>query len=217
MGDLPGATPADLAIAVLCRPGELDACVDRADAWLGSGWDATVVVDDKPDGPRKIWRECRHTEGRMQIVRRPLEGDFAAQRNIGQIMAKRRWVLQIDSDETPDETLLRSLGALIAMAERDDILSVGFPRRNLVDGVMSDVYPDVQYRLNRATVRFGGRVHERPILPASWPQGFVALNGAIDHHLSAAHVATRSRHYEALAPGQGRVDEARRLMEPYRP
>ena len=217
LDDLPKAAPADLEIVVLCRPNELYGCIQQADAWLELGWNVMIVVDDRASGGCDTCGEHRDKDGRLRIVRRPLDGDFGAQRNFAQLKAKRRWVLQIDADETPDEQLLNSLGGLIAMAERDEILSVGFPRRNLVDGVLSDVFPDVQYRLNRATVRFGGRVHERPVLPRGWPQGFIALTGAIAHHLSAEHVAERSWRYEALAPGQGRPDEARRLMEPYRP
>lgn len=215
--DLPDAAPADLEIVVLCRRHDVDACLARAAVWLRSGWDVIIVVDQEADGSCEISPEHRSTAGRLRIVRRPLDGDFATQRNFAQGFAERRWVLQVDADETLNDALLRSLGGLISMAERDDILSVGFPRRNLVDGTLSDVYPDVQYRLNRAAVRFGGRVHERPILPRGWPQGFIALTGAIDHHLSAERVAERSRRYEALAPGEGRLDEAQRLMQPYRP
>ena len=217
LDDLPDAVPADLEIVVLCRPAELDGCVDRAAAWLELGWNATIVVDERASGGRDTCGEHRDHDGRLRIVRMPLDGDFGAQRNFAQTKARRRWVLQLDADETPDEKLVRSLGGLIAMAERDDILSVGFPRRNIVGGMLSDVYPDVQYRLNRATVRFGGRVHERPVLPGGWPQGFIALSGAINHHLSAEHVVERSRRYEALAPGHGRPDEARQLIQPYRP
>ncbi len=217
LDDLPSERLAELAIAVLCREEELDLCRERAAAWLGLGWEILILVDAAPTPSAPIAAQRSPTGGTLRIERRPLAGDFAAQRNVAQAKASRSWILQLDADETLDETLLQSLGGLISMAERDGILSIGFPRRNWVDGVLSDLYPDVQYRLNHASVRYGGRAHERPILPGGWRQSFIALSGAIDHHLSADHVATRSLRYEALAPGQGRLEEARLLMEPYRP
>ena len=215
----PLATPmvADLEIAVLCRPRELTTCVGWADAWLKRGWDVLIVVDEEADRADDVDCSRRSGNGSLRIRRRALDGDFAAQRNFAQAGARRSWVLQLDADETLDDRLSDALSGLIAMAERDDVLSIGFSRRNLVDGVLSDFYPDIQYRLNRACVRFGGKVHERPMLQGGWAQSFIALTGAIEHHLSAEHVAARSLRYETLSPGKGRLDEARRLMEPYRP
>ena len=217
LDDLPSEPDPDLAIAVLCRESELDTCRDRAGAWVIRGLDVLILVDAEPMRSPPETPHGTPGGGTLCIARRPLANDFAAQRNFAQANASRSWVLQLDADETLDGNLLRSLGGLVSMAERDGILSVGFPRRNRVDGVLSDLYPDIQYRLNRASVRFGGTVHERPILPEGWRQSFISLSGAIDHQLSAAHVARRSRRYEALAPGQGRLEEAQRLMQPYRP
>ena len=217
LDDLPCGAMPDLAVVLLCRDDEVEPCVEKCDAWLKLGIDVLVVVDAAPGRFANAAAQRPCSDASLQILSRPLAGDFSAQRNFAQAGTRRSWVLQLDADETPGEPLVRSLPGLVAMAERDGILSIGLPRRNLVDGVLSDVYPDIQYRLNRASVRFGGKVHERPMLPQGWRQSFIALSGAIDHHLSAGYVAARSQRYERLAPGHGRVEEARLLMTPYRP
>ncbi|RZJ74640.1 MAG: hypothetical protein EON88_37415 [Brevundimonas sp.] len=92
-------------------------------------------------------------------------------------------------------------------------MSIGLRRRNLVDGVLSDLFPDTQYRLNRAGVAYAGVVHERPA--TDWRQTTIALYGAIVHHLAHEHVMTRSARYEGLSPGHGRLQEQDRLLTAY--
>lgn len=142
----------------------------------------------------------------------PLNGDFAAQRNRVQALAT-GWVLQLDSDETPDAALLGTLGWLTAAADRDGLQSLGLPRRNLVDGVQSALWPDIQYRLNHATIRFAGIVHERPVVP--FERTSLALAGAIDHHLARARVIERSKVYEAMSTGAGRPGDEAALLRPF--
>jgi len=69
--------------------------------------------------------------------------------------------------------------------------------------------------LNRTHLVYAGRVHERPILAGGWPGSLIALHGCIAHRLSAAHVRARSRRYEALDPGRGRLEEEAALLRPY--
>ncbi|KQM62247.1 MULTISPECIES: hypothetical protein [unclassified Sphingomonas] len=142
----------------------------------------------------------------------PLNGDFAAQRNRVQALAD-GWVLQLDSDETPDAALLGALGWLTAAADRDGLWALGLPRRNWVDGVQAALWPDIQYRLNRAHIRFAGTVHERPVVP--FDRTSLALAGAIDHHLARARVIERSRVYEAMSTGAGRPGDEAALLRPF--
>jgi len=142
----------------------------------------------------------------------PLAGDFAAQRNRVQALAD-GWVLQLDSDETPDAALLAALGWLTAAAARDGLWALGLPRRNLVDGVQSALWPDIQYRLTRAHIRFVGKVHERPVVP--FERSSLALAGAIDHHLARTRVIERSRVYEAMSAGAGRPGDEAALLRPF--
>ncbi|WP_018045668.1 hypothetical protein [Methylobacterium sp. 88A] len=214
--DLDAALPATVSLGLLCRPQDLDAVLARLSAhaaWTGD----VVVLVDAPDSPPVSAAIAGYPSGAVRVAARPLAGDFAAQRNALQDLSRCAWMLQLDADEELAAALGELLPALAALAEEGDVLSIGLPRRNRVDGVLSDVYPDVQYRLNRADVRFGGRVHERPDLGGAWRRGFISLHGAIEHRLSRAHVEARSRRYEAMDPGRGRPEEETALLRPYRP
>lgn len=166
-----------------------------------------VLIDAADDAP---WRTLFAT---AELHAHPLDGDFAEQRNRLQSHAGTGWVLQLDSDERPDATLLESLGWLVEAAERDDLQSLGLARRNLVDGESSALFPDIQYRLNRAEVRFAGLVHERPMVP--FPQTSLALSGAIDHRLDSARVRARTRSYAAMSAEGARPEDEERLLRPY--
>ncbi|MEP9401738.1 hypothetical protein [Sphingomonas sp. VNH70] len=148
----------------------------------------------------------------VQVAAHPLDGDFAAQRNRVQAMAD-GWVLQLDTDERPEPELVAALGWLTAAADADGLVSLGLPRRNLVDGQVSALWPDIQYRLNRAGVRFAGRVHERPVVPFAATS--LALPGAIEHRLDRARVLERSRVYEAMSAGAGRPGDEAALLRPF--
>ncbi len=182
---------------------------------------AALLTDLAPHFPRRIvlldgsdayaTALAQAVPGAM-VHAHPLDGDFAAQRNRVQALAD-GWVLQLDSDETPDAALLTALGWLTAAADRDGLWALGLPRRNLVDGVQSALWPDIQYRLTRAHVRFAGKVHERPVVP--FEHTSLALAGAIEHHLDRARVLERSRVYEAMSAGAGRPGDESALLRPF--
>lgn len=204
-----------VSLGLLCRPAELDrvlAAVSVHAAWTD---DVTVLLDADAAPPHAVPVDGFPHDA-VRIAARPLEGDFAAQRNALQDLARHPWMVQLDADETLDLAAARRLPSLAALAEAGAVLSVGLPRRNRVDGLLSDVYPDVQYRLNHRAVRYAGRVHERPVLDGGWARSLIALHGAIEHHLGRAHVLARSRRYESLAPGRGRTEEEAALLRPFR-
>ena len=214
--DLDATLPATVSLGLLCRPQDLGDVLTRLPAHAAWTSDVAILVDG-PDSPPIPAPIPFYPSGAVRIAARPLAGDFAAQRNALQNLSRRAWMLQLDADEELAPTEGELLPALAALAEESEILSIGLPRRNRVDGILSDVYPDVQYRLNRAHVRFRGRVHERPDLGGEWRRGFITLHGAIEHRLSRAHVEARSRRYEAMDPGRGRPEEETALLRPYRP
>lgn len=212
---LDGAAGVPVALGLLCRAPELDAVL--ANLASHAGWtDDVVILLDAPAHPPRAVPTAGFPPSAVRVGARPMDGDFSTQRNVLQDLARNPWMLQLDADETLTADSGQLLPALAAMAEADDVLSVGLARRNRVDGILSDVYPDVQYRLNRKSVRYAGRVHERPVLDGGWPRSFIALHGAIEHRLSRAHVLARSRRYESLDPGRGRPEEEAALLQPYR-
>lgn len=205
-----------VSLGLLCRRADLEgvlASLPTHAAWTS---DVAILVD-APEGTPEAVAVAGFSPGAVRIAARPLGENFTAQRNVLQDLARGPWMLQLDADERLAAATGEGLPALAAMAEASGAVSIGLPRRNRVDGVLSDVYPDVQYRLNRATVRFQARVHERPDLGGDWRRSFIALHGAIEHRLSRAHVEARSRRYEAMDPGRGRPQEETALLRPYRP
>ncbi|UHC17609.1 hypothetical protein LRS73_06965 [Methylobacterium currus] len=211
--DLADGPPVSLGI--LCRPAERDAVLAGLASQAGWTGDVVILLDGEVERPRAV-AVPGFAAGAVRVASRPLAGDFAAQRNALQDLARHTWMMQLDADETLAAGTGRLLPALAALAEDGDVLSAGLPRRNRVDGILSDIYPDVQYRLNRTSVRYAGRVHERPALDGGWRRSFIALHGAIEHRLSRAHVLSRSRTYETLDPGRGRPEEEEALLRPYR-
>jgi hypothetical protein len=212
---LGGAVGLPVSLGLLCRPDGLAAALAMLAVHAAWTDDVAVLLDAPVSRPEAV-PAAGFPRGAVRVGARPLGQDFAAQRNALQDLAGHPWMLQLDADETLSVEAGRRLPALAALAEAGDVVSVGLARRNRVDGHLSDVYPDVQYRLNRRCVRYSGRVHERPVLDGGWPRSFIALHGAIEHHLDRAHVLARSRRYERLAPGRGRPEEETALLRPYR-
>ncbi|WP_200943185.1 hypothetical protein [Methylobacterium sp. Leaf123] len=204
-----------VSLGLLCRPSEVDAVLASLPTQASWTDDIAILLDADITPPCAV-AVAGFPAGAVRVVARPLAGDFAAQRNALQALARHAWMVQLDADETLDPATGRLLPALAALAEAGAVRSIGLARFNRVDGVLSDVYPDVQYRLNRSDVRYAGRVHERPQLAGGWPESFISLHGGIEHRLSRAHVAARSRRYEALDPGRGRPEEEDALLLPYR-
>ncbi|WP_062209801.1 hypothetical protein [Aureimonas sp. AU12] len=199
--------PLPVTLAILCRGHEAEDVAGEAAVHLA--WTDDVLV--LADAPLALERR----QGGVRLAFHPHGGDFARQRNRAQDLGRHSHVLQIDRDETIDAAFAAEIPRLAALADEGGILSVGFPRRNLVDGVLSDLHPDTQYRLNRREIRYVGRVHERPERP--WQRTMLVPRRFIDHHLGAAHVAARSVVYEAIAPGEGRLFEREALLAPYQP
>jgi hypothetical protein len=203
-----------VSLGLLCRPEDRDAVLASLPAQAGWTDDVAVLLDGSAMAATPV-PVPGFAAGAVRVAARPLEGDFGAQRNALQTLARHGWMLQLDADEALSPEAGHLLPALAALAEADGVVSIGLPRANRVDGMLSDVFPDVQYRLNRSDVRYAGRVHERPVLDRGWPDSFITLHGGIEHRLNLAHVRARSRRYEALDPGRGRPEEAEALLRPY--
>ncbi len=151
----------------------------------------------------------------VTTVCRPLDGDFANQRNGGNHAASASWVFHLDLDEIASPDLTALLGRVAYQAQAAGLRAVGLPRRNRVDGVLSDLYPDTQYRLMPRTERFENRVHERPVACRDWTRTSICLKAPIVHDLTRSRVEERSRHYDALGQSTERDEDTRRLLMLY--
>ena len=153
-GDLFDLAPGrgGVALGLLCRPCELGAVLARLPSHAPWADEVAILVDAAFAEPEPVTVEG-FPEGGVRVAARPLGGDFGAQRNALQDLARHPWMLQLDADEDIAPEVGALLSAVVALADEGEALSVGLARRNLVDGVLSAMYPDVQYRLNRAEIR----------------------------------------------------------------
>ena len=207
-----------VVLAVLARPGDPDLCgclVRHAPFCDG----AVVMLDtEDPADPGAVLCELpAELRAQVEVIARPLNDDFGAQRNAAQQRAGDGWVFHLDVDETLPISLLDRLSILAGCCEDSSLRALGFARCNRVDGTLSDHFPDVQYRLVHGSVRFAKRVHERPDACDDWPTTSIWLGDAIDHHLSSARVHRRDRHYDALGQDAERHGDAVALLREYRP
>ena len=153
--------------------------------------------------------------GAMQprVAAHPLDGDFAAQRNRVQAAARTPWVLQLDADEDLTPGTKRRLPEMIDDAEQDGWDIVGLARRNLVDGTLSALYPDIQYRLLRRSVRFTRAVHEHPRLEPRRAR-FAHLGAEIIHTVASSRLDAREALYKSIEAGADRPHDTALLRTP---
>jgi hypothetical protein len=202
-GDVP-----PISAVMLTRPNDerTGAAVKHALGWAAE----VVLVIDGEEGEELAFT----TDGSRPVWRR-LKGDFGAQRNAGQEAARCAFALHLDTDEVL-QVDSQALSLLIHIMQRDDLRAVGFPRRNLVGGELSALYPDVQYRLVRREERFVGTVHERPaICESDWTKTMIGFGGHIDHQISRQHVLDRRERYDAAGQSDERRAEAELLLTPF--
>jgi len=132
--------------------------------------DDIVVVDGGSEDDTVSW--CERMGAR--VVHRPFDHDFSAQKNFAIEQLNTDWVYLHDPDERLEPPLLEILKILISQQGqvflmRADVIPgnsefhdcYGIPRRNFLDGVQTEIYPDYQYRLFKNYCRFEGKVHEK--------------------------------------------------------
>ena len=207
-GTLRSARPsaACITVIVLARPGDAEGYRRAAAAATWAGMAILLLDEEGGAGTAE--------GGRLRVHRRPLNGDFAAQRNAAQALAMTPWTFHLDADEDVDASLRDGLGHAVAAAERAHARAVGFPRVNRVGGSASVLFPDTQYRLLRREERFTGRVHERPAACADPARTTQWLAGGLVHRLDEAHVTARKARYDAMGQAAAQGREARELLTP---
>jgi hypothetical protein len=111
---------------------------------------------------------------KIRLIEDYFTGDFSEWKNRLNSFCKGSYILQLDADELPSDTLLHSLDTLISY----DLDLYYFPRENRVEGITQDDidswrwkidtkgrvnYPDVQGRLykNKTDLKWEGKLHER--------------------------------------------------------
>lgn len=134
--------------------------------------DDVVVVDGGSTDKTVEWAERLGA----RVFIRPFDRDFSAQKNYAINKLETDWVYLHDPDERLEPQLLELLPILTEEKGQEYLNGVGvlpggdnyfdcfgFARRNFIDGVQTEIYPDYQYRLFKNYCRYEGRVHENII------------------------------------------------------
>jgi glycosyltransferase involved in cell wall biosynthesis len=136
-----------------------------------------VVVDGGSTDGTVSW--CERLGAR--VIHHPFENDFSAQKNRAIEALNTDWIYLHDPDERLEPTLLELLPLLVDTPDgqtslmQAGILPIprelepgedpyydcfGIARKNFIDGIQTEIYPDYQYRLFRNNCRFEKPVHE---------------------------------------------------------
>jgi glycosyltransferase involved in cell wall biosynthesis len=110
---------------------ELTTLLRKLHPWLSSHpEDELVIVDDfsTDDATKDVLR----TSG-DKVVQHALNGDFSTHKNFGNSHCSKNFILQIDADEYPTESLLENLKELIRLNPNVELFRL--PRVNLVRGL----------------------------------------------------------------------------------
>lgn len=215
-----GQAPLPLTIGAICRPGDTAAITELVIHSLPFCDHFAFVLDSAdPEDTRRFSAvltadpTVARSAPDIRVTYHALNRDFGAQRNHLQSLAGTDWVLHLDTDERPSTLMEDGIARALRHADLTGVTSVGFARANYVDGRLSALWPDIQFRLNRRFVRYKGAVHESPDVP--WQQQDWSLHGHILHFLTADRLPKRAESYEAISTGGGRPHDRALLETPY--
>jgi hypothetical protein len=199
--------------------------------WQFRGWQGDVVIvdDETVDGGAEVLLAHLSTVlglsgDRVRMIRRSFSGDFGKARTWLNELSRTAWVLQADLDELWEPRLISSIERLITQLEADGKTVCGFPRANLLDGVlcndslpsegrdealdrtrMSQTWPprnrDQQFRLVRRDTRWTSGIHSipAPVLdPSSSAQCALIQDHWILHNKSFKRQRAQHRFYTSL-------------------
>lgn len=216
----PATSRAALSLGILATPRERTDVFDLAATMAGSVAEIIVILDTA-DATAAValetaagrFLENQAASAPVRVIAHPLAADFAAQRNVLQQAARTPWVLHLDTDERLSPRGRHMLGPLMQDADYWGWTVVSLPRKNVVDGVVSALYPDVQYRLLRSSVRFERPVHEFPSMNGKL-YAPVCPGADIIHSMRGERLARRERAYEAIQTSAGRPHDTALLRIP---
>ena len=170
-------------------------------------WADEVIVIDGESTDRTV-EICRQFGAR--VIPHRFEGSFAQERNLGLESARGDWVLQIDADDIVTGEFQRAVERMLMDPPPYDALK--FRRKSILMGRFMRYggwYHYLPNLVRRESVRYEGRVHERPVV--NGPVG--VLDADIEHHPCDDLAAFISRHNRYTSLQALEFTEAGRLSD----
>lgn len=169
---------------------------------LGKRGEVIVVDQSSDDGTREVAEELAD-----RVFVRTRKGYPDPDRNYGYAQASNDWVFTCDTDELPDEKLLKTLPRLADKSH--GVRLFWLKRKNLVDGV--DIFPilkeDWQPRLfQRGALNYGDAMHTHPKTDSAnqmWIE-----TGCIVHERTMAQIESASHNRALAGDPQAQAKEA---------
>jgi len=157
-----------LGLAMLCH--DEDALIPSSLSQFFLIVEDIVVVDAGASDQSVEWSERMGA----RVFHRVFNDDFSAQKNFALEQLNTDWVYFQEPGEKVEPSLLELITLLIDDSQNQKSLKTenilpessepfdcfSFPRRNLIDGVQTQNYPDYQDRLFKNICKYENRVHE---------------------------------------------------------
>lgn len=144
-----------------------------------------------------------------QMVRYPLEMDFAKARNAGLDLVETPWVLSLDADEWPSDALLTWIQGFEKSGANSRYRAITLLRENRIGGQLLPAPRDYErhIRLFRRYLRYVGRIHEHIVC---LPKDVVAAPDAalLLHHKTQARQEAQNQFYAQWPEQPRRADAA---------
>ena len=157
-----------LGLAMICQNEEIH--IAPSIAQFFTEVDDIVVVDGGSRDGSAMWAERMGA----RVFHRPFDNDFSAQKNYALDQLDTDWIYLHDPDERLEPQLVQALPKLITLEGQREFIEqgvlppsetlfdcFGIARNTFIDGILTDNYPDYQYRLFINYCKFKGRVFEQ--------------------------------------------------------
>lgn len=123
--------------------------------------DEIVVIDGGSVDKTLVLLKKMKDEGIVRLYKKPFDGHFGDQKNLGISLANGDWVFVFDADEIMEPELSDELKSIAV--EKNQYDAVAIPRKNFTNGIPVDPYPDLQFRFFRNYCRYLYAFHEELI------------------------------------------------------
>ena len=131
-------------------------------------WTDDIVVLDGGSVDRTVEILKSIENPKLRVIKNKFKGHFGDQKNTAISQTKGDWVFVLDADETIEKGLIEELKEA-AKSKKYDVVYI--PRKNYIDGELTEAYPDYQLRFFRAYCRYIYSVHEELV---GWKRSYIA-------------------------------------------